>query len=74
MFADELGSKPEGPNGDKQIDFTGRDLLTASLYEKCFHDYLSKLIESLESDDYELEKMFLSSMALRIEKCDAEVA
>ena len=45
VFADEIGNNQKRPIASKQIDFTGRDLLVASLYEKCFHDNLSGLIE-----------------------------
>ena len=52
------------------IDFTGRELLVASLYEKCYDDMLKGIIESLQSDTYELEQKFLISLAERLEKCD----
>ena len=55
---DEMQSSSEGA----MADFTGRELLISSLYEKCYHSELKRIIANSKSDSYDLEMRFINKM------------
>ena len=55
---------------DVQADFTGRELLISSLYEKCYHMALSDIISKGKKDSQDLEKKYIDKMVSRLENCE----
>ena len=50
-------------------EFSGRELLLASLHEKCYQEELRRIIEHGQEDKYDLEKNFIGKMVTRLGVC-----
>ena len=59
-------------SGEETADFTGRELIMSSLYEKCYHTELTRLIEEGKRDFYNLEQKFIDKMVARLTACEDE--
>ena len=59
---------------NRLADFTGRELLQASIYEKCYHEELKKVIETGKTEDLALEQVFLRQMVTRLAECESGFA
>lgn len=69
---------PEDFNSDYQegtakTDFTGRELLIASLQEKCYHRELAEIIELGGKDNFDLERTFIDKMVSRLSLCEQKL-
>lgn len=51
-------------------DFSGRELIESSIYEKCYHNEIRNLIEAGGEDTYDLEKSFIERMVQRVKTCE----
>lgn len=61
-------------DGEILAEFTGRELLMASIEEKCFHQVLTKIIEEDENDDSDLEARFVEMLVNRLNECEEAFA
>lgn len=59
----EMDNTPEDKlnltNADQFTDFTGKELIIASLYEKCYHETLKKAIMAGKADDINKEEVYI---------------
>lgn len=61
---------PKERLGQGVADFTGKEILESSLYEKCYHNEVKKVIESGGKDTYDLEKQFIERLVQRLTQCE----
>ncbi len=56
--------------GKGKADFTGREIIEASLYEKCYHLEVKNMISKGVKDMYDLETLFIDRMVDRLGNCE----
>ena len=67
----EMDNRPkQSINSDVQAEFTGRELLLASLHERCYHREIFSIIANGQQDNFNLEEKFIIAMIMRLSVCE----
>ena len=72
MLDPEDQYRPYDEQQEVIADFTGREILTSSLYEKCYHKTLSDIISKGQKDSQDLEKKYIDKLVKRLKSCEED--